>query len=175
MRRRRDSKSKGFYLVVSRLVKYKRVDLVIEALNELGHRLIIVGSGKEEGRLKKMAGRNIKFVKNLTDSELAGYYQNARALIFPQEEDFGLVSVEAQAAGCSVIAYGVGGALDTVIDTKTGIFFDKQDKKSLISAINRFEKLKFSRNELLRNAKRFTEKKFKKEFLKVIGNVRKKL
>ena len=120
----------------------------------------------------KMAKANIKFVRELTDSQLASYYQKARALIFPQEEDFGLVVLEANAAGTPVIAYKNGGALDTVIDGKTGIFFDKQDKDSLIKAIKRFETLKFDREDLVKNAQKFSKERFKKEFLKLIEDVR---
>ncbi|MFV1917714.1 MAG: glycosyltransferase, partial [Patescibacteria group bacterium] len=98
----------NFFLVVSRLTPYKRVDLAIEAFNELGFPLVIAGTGREEARLKSMAKKNVKFVGELTDRLLAQYYKRCSALIFPQEEDFGLTAVEAQAAGAPVIAYGKG-------------------------------------------------------------------
>ena len=170
-----------FYLYVSRLIPYKRADLAIEAFNELGIPLVIVGIGSEEKKLKKMANNNIKFVGELTDRELAGYYQNARALIFPQEEDFGLVVLEANAAGTPVIAYKAGGALDTVIDPAkakltgqavTGIYFDKQDVKSLITAIKIFEKMKFDKCDLIKNAERFSKERFTKEFKNLIEDVK---
>ena len=171
----------NFFLYVSRLIPYKRADLAIEAFNELGFPLIIVGIGSEEKKLKKTAENNVKFVGELTDRELAGYYQNARALIFPQEEDFGLVVLEANAAGTPVIAYKAGGALDTVVDpvkveltgqAATGIFFDKQDVKSLIAAIKRFEKMKFNKSDLIKNAERFSKERFKKEFKNLIEDVK---
>jgi len=161
-----------FYLIVSRFVPYKRVDLAIEAFNEVGLPLVIGGSGREEARLKSQAKKNIKFVGELTDSQLAGYYQKARALIFPQEEDFGIVAVEAQASGIPVIAYRAGGALDTVIDGKTGIFFDEENKESLIKAISKFKRLSFDKKELVKNAEKFSKERFKKDFRKLIKNVK---
>lgn len=168
-------KHKEYFLVVSRLVPYKRVDLVVEAFNELNYPLVIVGTGSEENRLKSMANRNIRFVGQLTDKELAVYYQNAKALIFPGEEDFGMVMVEAQAAGTPVIAYKKGGALDVVIDpttasgSATGTFFEGQTKHSLIEAIEIFEKTKFSKSLLYKNAQKFSKERFKKEFSSLIG------
>jgi glycosyltransferase involved in cell wall biosynthesis len=164
--------TENFFLYVSRLIPYKRADLAIEAFNELGMPLVIVGIGSEEEKLKKMAKNNIKFVGELTDGELAGYYQKAEALVFPQEEDFGLVVLEAGAASTPVIAYKAGGALDTVIDGKTGIFFDKQDVKSLITAIKKFEKMKFDEKDLIKNAQEFSKEKFKSEFTKLIEDVK---
>lgn len=164
--------SKPYYLSVSRLIPYKRADLVIDAFNDLGLPLIIVGIGSEEKKLKNMAADNIKFVGELTDNELAGYYQNTEALIFPQEEDFGLVVLEANAAGSPVIAYGAGGALDTVIPGKTGIFFDKQNKTALIKAVRQFQKMKFKKSVLVNNAERFSKEKFKSGLKKIINDVK---
>lgn len=165
-------KKGDYFLFVSRLIPYKRADLAIEAFNELGLPLVIIGAGSEERRLRKMANGNIKFVGELTDSRLASYYQKAQALIFPQEEDFGMVVAEANAAGTPVIAYKAGGALDTVIPGKTGIFFDKQDKDSLIQAAKRFSKMRFDKKVLIKNAERFSKERFKKELLKLIRDVK---
>jgi glycosyltransferase involved in cell wall biosynthesis len=162
------TKKAKFYLLVSRLVVYKRIDLAIEVFNELGLPLVIVGSGSEEKRLKRIARSNIKFTGYLTDEKLADYYKGCQALIFPQEEDFGLVVVEAQSAGIPVIAYKKGGALDTVINGKTGIFFSEQKKESLIKAIKRFERLRFNKKVIMKNAERFSKERFKKEFLELI-------
>lgn len=161
-------KKENYYLVVARLVSYKRVDLAIQAFNELKKQLVVVGEGREEEKLKSLAKPNIKFVKRLTDKELARYYQRARALIFPQVEDFGLVAVEAQAAGTPVIAYKSGGAQDTIIDGKTGIFFVKQSKESLIKAIRRFEKVSINKKDLMKNAEKYSKEKFQEEFGKVV-------
>jgi len=160
-----------YYLFVSRLVPYKRADLVVKAFNKLNKKLIIIGEGKEKSRLVAMAKPNIEFLSRLTDSELADYYGNSRALIFPQYEDFGLVAVEAQALGTPVIAYRKGGSLDTVVDHKTGLFFDNQNEESIIDAIKRFEKLSFSKSEIQKNARRFSKRNFQKEFIKLIEDV----
>jgi glycosyltransferase involved in cell wall biosynthesis len=159
------SPDSSFYLLVSRLVPYKRVDLAIEAFNRIKTPLVIVGTGSEERKLKKMAKENIKFLGQLTDRQLSGYYEKCAALIFPQEEDFGLVAVEAQAKGTPVIAFHKGGAVESVLEGKTGIFFDKQDVESLVSAIKTFKKMKFKPQECQKNAERFDKKRFKKEFL----------
>lgn len=159
-----------FYLIVSRLVPYKMVDLAIEAFNKLKLPLYIIGIGSEDKKLKKMAKPNIKFLGELSDEKLAYYYKYARALIFPQEEDFGLVAIEAQSFGTPVIAFKKGGALDTVIEDKTGIFFDKQEKNSLVEAVKKFTSKKFDKNVIIENTKRFSQKRFKEEFLKVIKN-----
>jgi glycosyltransferase involved in cell wall biosynthesis len=163
-----DLKSKGFFLVVNRLVPYKRVDLAVEAFNELGLPLVIVGEGSEKRRLKSMAKDNILFVDYLTDAELADYYKKCEAFIFPQEEDFGIVAVEAQAAGKPVIAYKAGGARDTVIEGETGIFFEKQNVKSLIKAINKFRNSSFDSKAIVKNAEGFSKERFKEEFLKLV-------
>ncbi|KKR50754.1 MAG: Mannosyl transferase [Candidatus Woesebacteria bacterium GW2011_GWD2_40_19] len=114
---------------------------------------------------KRSAKENIKFVGEVSETKLAKYYQNAKALIMPQEEDFGIVAVEAQSYGVPVIAYKKGGSLDTVIDGKTGILFDKQNPKTLIRAVRKFEKMKFDKKRLTENARKFSKARFKKEFL----------
>lgn len=158
----------NFFLVVGRLVPYKRIDLAIQAFNLLGKHLVVVGVGSEERRLKKLAKQNIEFIGRLTDQELSHYYREARALIVPQEEDFGKVVVEAQIAGTPVIAYEAGGAIDTVISGVNGIFFEKQTINSLIAAVRSFEKLKFDTKKVCKSAERFTKDKFKKDFLKLL-------
>ena len=163
-------KEKDYYLFVSRLVPYKRPDLAIEAFNELGLSLIVIGDGSEEQKLKAKAKPNIKFINYLTDEKLAGYYQRTRGLIFPQEEDFGIVALEAQAAGTPVIAFKAGGALDTIIEGKTGIFFEKQNKQSLIRAVKKMEKTRFRREDLVNNAQKYSKEVFKKEFRKFVEN-----
>lgn len=163
-------KKQNYYLFVSRLVPYKRPDLAIEAFNQLGLPLIVIGDGSEKRKLKEMAQPNISFISNLTDKKLAGYYQRARGFIFPQEEDFGIVALEAQAAGTPVIAFKAGGALDTIIEGKTGIFFDKQDSQTLIKAVKKFDKMKFDKKYLLENAKKYSKEIFKNEFKKFVEN-----
>ena len=160
-----------FFLVVSRLVPYKRVDLAIEVFNRLKLPLVIVGTGSEKNKLKKTAKDNIIFAGQLTDSELAGYYKRCLALVMPQEEDFGLAAVEAQSFGKCVIAFNKGGVKEIIIPNKSGILFPKQSVKSLIGAIKEFKRSKFDSNIIKRNARRFSKERFKKEFLDLIKNL----
>ncbi|HLE48760.1 MAG TPA: glycosyltransferase, partial [Patescibacteria group bacterium] len=156
-----------FFLIVSRLVPYKKVDLAIEGLIKLGKNLIVVGTGSEEEKYKTKykSNKNIIFKGFVTDDELAMYYRNAKAFIYPQEEDFGITAVEAQAAGIPVIAYKKGGVLDTIIDGKTGILFNNQSIKSLSGAVLKLEKMKFEKDEIVANSAKFSEEKFEKEIL----------
>jgi glycosyltransferase involved in cell wall biosynthesis len=163
--------NKKYYLVVNRLVPYKRVDLAINAFNELGYPLYVVGTGSEEGKLKGLAKNNIKFFGQVNDKKLAELYSGAKALIMPQEEDFGIVAVEAQSFGVPVIAYKKGGAVDTVINGKTGILFDRQTTKSLIAAVKKFEKTKFVVDNLYTNAERFSKKIFKEKFGRQVKDI----
>lgn len=132
-------RKQDYYLVVSRLVPYKRADIVIEAFNQLHKPLKIVGIGSEETRLKKIAGNNIDFLGNVDDVKLRQLYAKAKAIICPQDEDFGLTSLEAAAAGTPALAYKSGGYLETIIDNDTGLFFEDQTKDAIISVVNRFE------------------------------------
>jgi glycosyltransferase involved in cell wall biosynthesis len=160
-----------FYLVVNRLVPYKKTDLVIRAFNQNGLTLYIIGTGSELKRLKKLAKSNIHFLGQLTDMELIEYYQNCRAVIFPQKEDFGLVPLEVQACGKPVIAFGDGGALETIIDGKTGLFFQEQTEKSLLEAIKKFNHLKINSQDCEANARRFELTRFKTEFKNMIEDL----
>ncbi|HJY98101.1 MAG TPA: glycosyltransferase, partial [Patescibacteria group bacterium] len=164
------SKTPKYYLLVSRLdYGYKKVDLAIEAFNKLGKKLIIVGTGREQNKLRKKAKGNIKFVGSVSEKKLSSYYKGARALIMPQEEDFGIVAVEAQAQGIPVIAFAKGGAIDTVVPGRTGIFFSEQNSISLIDAVKSFEKRKFEIRKIKANAARFSKARFKKEMLALIA------
>jgi len=159
-----------YYLIVSRLVSYKRIDLAIEAFNKLARPLVIVGTGKEEKRLKSMSKDNIIFRGFVSEEELPIYYQNATALIYPQEEDFGITAVESQAAGTPVIAYKKGGVLDTVIEGKTGVFFERQTASSLIKAIKEFDNLRqeYNPTDCVKNARNFSKEKFKNNFKRLV-------
>jgi len=156
----------GFYITVTRLVPHKRVDLIIEAFSKLNLRLVIVGDGPELSRLQKLATPNIRFVGYASDEVVTDLLGRARGFVCATEEDFGIAIVEAQAAGCPVIAYGCGGATETVLEGQTGILFSKQDSSSLIDAVETFEKtrLKFQTLELIRNARRFDKSRFMIEF-----------
>lgn len=128
----------SYYLMVGRLLPYKRFDIAIEAFNKLELPLKIIGNGPEMKKLKKMANWNIEFLGELPGKELREYYQNCQALIFPQEEDFGIVALEAMSCGKPIIAYRGGGALESVLEGKTGVFFNEQSMESLVEAIKGF-------------------------------------
>ncbi len=157
-----------FYLVVSALVPYKRVDLAIQVMMDLGKTLVVIGDGPESESLKKMAGPKIRFLGWQPDEVLREYYRKAKALLFPGEEDFGIVPVEAQACGCPVLALGKGGALETVLPEKTGLFFDALEVSSLKKCIQNFEKMNMDSNICVANAARFSKSRFKSEMNAVI-------
>ncbi len=154
------SKSEHF-LMVGRLVSYKKFDIAVKAFNELGLPLKIIGIGPELARLKSLATPNIEFLGQVDDTELARYYRGARALIFPQEEDFGIVPLEAMASGRPVIAYRGGGAMETVIEGETGVFFDTQTPEDLIDAVQRFDLKRFDPLRCRAQAERFSTEIFK--------------
>lgn len=148
-----------YYVAFSRLVSYKRVDLAISACKAMGKRLVVIGSGQEEKRLKALAkGGKIEFVGRVDDKTLSTILHNARALIFCAEEDYGFVPLEAQACGIPVIAYKRGGATETVIDGQTGVFFPQQTVKSLHAAIQHYEQVEegFSKEVIAEHARGFT-------------------
>ncbi len=165
-----ETKKQDYYLVVSQLVSYKRIDLAIRAFNELKKELIIIGEGQEYRKLKKIADSNIKFLGWQSGESLRQYYANAKAFIFPGEEDFGITPVEAQASGTPVIGFGGGGLLETVIEGKTGLFFYKQDYKELASVIESFESNtgKFDCHKIRENSLRFNRERFENDLKKFI-------
>lgn len=162
--------TKGYFLAVGRLTPYKKFDLIVETFNKLCLPLKIVGTGIMENELKKEAKGNIEFLGRVSDKILRELYSECEALIFPQTEDFGITPLEAMASGRPVIAYKKGGALDTVIDGKTGIFFDKQTPLHLKAAIETYqkEKNKFDPRFLQNHAKQFDKKIFEKKFVKFL-------
>ncbi|HLF27094.1 MAG TPA: glycosyltransferase [Anaerolineae bacterium] len=145
----------SFYLIVSRLIPYKRIDLAIEAFNRLGRPLWIAGDGRDAARLQAIAGPTIKFLGRVPEADLPDLLARCRAFVFPGYEDFGIAPLEAQAAGRPVIALGAGGALDTVIDGTTGVLFAEQSVDALIDAVRRLDTIDFSPNTIRANAARF--------------------
>jgi len=151
----------GYFFIVSRLIPYKRIDLAVEAFNRLGLPLKIAGDGPEKERLAALAKSNIQFLGRVSDEEVKKHYAACRAFIFPGEEDFGITPVEAQAAGRPVIAYGAGGALETVKDGVTGEFFGTQTVEALVEVMGRFDSRKYDRETIRRHALGFDREVFK--------------
>ena len=155
-----------FYLMVGQLVSYKRCDLAVEAFNRMGKRLVIIGEGEQLSRLRKMAGPTISLRGRQPFAVIRDHYLRCRALIFPAEEDFGIVPVEAQMAGRPVIAFRKGGATETVVENETGLFFDRQEPEAAAEAVERFERAEagFSREAIRRRAMRFETRAFREAF-----------
>lgn len=165
----RRRKIKNYYMLISRLYKVKGVDIVIDAFNILGQKLIVVGKGRELKRLQKRAGPTITFMGYLNEEAKNRYLIQAKALIFPSlDEDFGIVPVEAMARGVPVIALFSGGSKETIIDGKTGIFFYEPTPKALINAISCFESMNFNPRDCYNQAEKFSEKRFEKEINKFL-------
>ena len=164
-----DSSTKDWFLVVSRLVPYKRVDVAIEAFNQLGLPLLVVGEGRDKETLERMGGPNIHFVGRAVGRELKAYYSNCRAFILASKEDFGLTSVEAQASGRPVIAYAAGGALETVVEGVTGTFFHEQTPEALITAVKNFDRLEFDPKKIRKHAEKFDVEVFKRKVNRFIS------
>jgi len=152
-----------YYLVVSRLIPYKRIDVAVDAFNQLGLPLWIVGDGRDRGALERRARSNIRFLGRLPDAEVKRLIARCRAFIFPGEEDFGITPLEAQAAGRPVIAYAGGGALETVVEGETGVFFHPQTPEALVEAVRRFDALAVKGESLRRHAARFGVAVFKQQ------------
>jgi len=155
-----------YYLVVCTLNPYKRVDVAVDAFNRLGLPLVVIGDGPELDVLQESAAAadNVTFLGKVPDDEIAGWYSRCRAFVMPQEEDFGIAPLEAQACGRPVIAYRAGGALETVVDGRTGIFFDAQTPEALIQALGRFDADQFSPEACRDNALGFSIDTFKRRF-----------
>ncbi len=166
-------KTGDYFLMVGRLLHYKRFDLGIKALNQLGLPLKIVGEGPELSKLKALAKSPLiefhPFVESL--DELRKIYSQARALIFPQIEDFGMVAAEAQACGLPIIGYNAGGLTEIIEEGKTGLFFNEQTPESLVKAIYLFEKIDFSKSKIAQNAQRFCKQNFKSKFQEIINRI----
>ena len=169
-----DKDIKEYFLFVSRLVLYKKCDLVIEAFNELGLPLKIIGRGPEEKRLKKLAKSNIEFLGYVSDKEQSKFYGEAKAFIFPAEEDFGIVPVEAMACGRPVIAYGAAGAAETVISGKTGVLFPEQTAISLVETIKNFNHRIYNTKEIRGWAEKFSGERFRAELKDKVDKILKK-
>ena len=163
-------KNSQYFFIHGRFEPYKRLDLVIDVFRQNKFPLVVSGSGSEFDKYSKMHYQNIKFIRKPTDEELAELYSNAKAFLMPQDEDFGITAVEAQSFGVPVIAYRGGGAIDTVIDGKTGIFFDNQSFSGLKYAIAKFDTMRFNSGYLIANANKFNVTIFKRNIVEYIKN-----
>ncbi|MCE7936348.1 glycosyltransferase family 4 protein [Candidatus Saccharibacteria bacterium CPR2] len=164
---KREVKRSGL-LVVGRQVHYKRIDLAVSACTKLSLDLTVIGNGPEHNKLIKSAGPTIRFLTNVTDGEIIKHFQGAEGFIFPGEEDFGIVAVEALAAGIPVIAYKAGGALDYIQENKNGLFFDEQTVDCLVSKLKEFQAIKFDNKKVSNSAKKYSRDEFHKNIEKFI-------
>ncbi|TGL92058.1 glycosyltransferase family 4 protein [Leptospira barantonii] len=166
-----DSQTKDdFYLIVSAFAPYKRIDLAIETFRKNGKRLVLIGGGQEFKKLTSNLPKNIEILPHLKREEVLEYYKKAKAFIFPGMEDFGIAPVEAQAYATPVIAFGKGGALETVVAGKTGVFFPEQTVESLQVAIEQADRISWKTSDFQKNVSRFTEEKFIIEIKKQVEN-----
>ncbi|MDB4978223.1 MAG: group 1 glycosyl transferase [Candidatus Peribacteria bacterium] len=164
---------RSYFLAIGRLVPYKRFDLLIEAANALRFPLRIAGTGQEEARLKHMAGPTVEFLGFVPDAELPQLYGGAKALLFPQYEDAGIVPLEAQACGTPVIAYARGGALDSVKNGVTGVFFTEQTPASISSAIQEFNTIRTDPQTIRAHAEQFSATRFRERMQAAVEDARK--
>lgn len=160
-----------YYLLVGQLVGYKRADLAVEACTQLGRRLIVIGDGEQMRQLRKVAGPTVEFMGRQPVDVLRSHYARCRALIFPGEEDFGIVPLEAMASGRPVIAFGRGGALETVVDNITGLFFHEQTVDALVSAVGIFERMEheFVALDIRNHAMHFSKEQFRIKFQEFVS------
>lgn len=161
----------NYFLLVNRLQAHKNNEFVINIFNELNIPLHIVGTGRQEKFLKSIAKSNIRFLGRIDDEKLINEYSSALALIYPQNEDFGLVPLEAAMCGTATLAYGKGGALETVVEGKTGIFFNSYDSSEILKIINNWDSYKFDESALVNHAKTFNKQNFKQQILEVVNKV----
>lgn len=161
----------AFYVAMSRLVEYKRMDLIVEAFTDMPDKeLIVIGDGPERRRLEKMAGPNVSILGHQPDEAVEYYLRSARALVYAAEEDFGIVPVEAQACGTPVIAFGKGGVRETVLSGTTGLFFGEQSTEALIDAVQQFAAVRdrFEPEQIRQHAEQFSVTRFQKEFVELV-------
>jgi glycosyltransferase involved in cell wall biosynthesis len=167
----RPRREDDYYLLLGRVIPYKRVDVALAACARLGRRVKVAGTGRALEAARAAAGPDAEFLGFVPDAELGDLVAGARALLFPGAEDFGIVPVEAQAAGVPVIAYGVAGVLDSVLDGETGVFFAEQTPEALAAAILAFEELSLDEGAIRDNARRFAPERFRERIAAVLGGL----
>lgn len=163
--------SEDFYLIVSRLLPYKRIDIAVEAFNHLNLPLVIIGDGPARQHLQRIANRNITFTGYLSDPEVLDYFCRCRAFVFPGEEDFGIAPLEANACGKPVVAYRAGGALDTVIEGKNGLFFKQQTPECLAASILQSREVDWDPDAIRAHAEKFRPEVFHRNMAEFVDEV----
>jgi glycosyltransferase involved in cell wall biosynthesis len=158
------------FLIISRLVPYKRIDLAVRAFNDLGLPLYVIGEGRDRPRLEAMAAPNVRFLGRVDDKDLGDYLANCRAFLFPGEEDFGIAPLEAQAAGRPVVAYAAGGALETVVEGQTGTFFREPAPMALAAAVRQLDDQQFDPAAIRQHAMRFDRTEFERRLTELISS-----
>lgn len=164
-----DDNSADYFLLVSRLNTYKRIDIVVDAFNQLKLPLKIIGAGPDMEQLRLRSADNIEFLGRLPDEALKKHYAACRALIFPGEEDFGMIPLEAMSCGRPVVAYKAGGALETVVEGENGVFFAEQKPESLVEALQQFRNISFNKDAIRRHAQKFDQTVFRKKLMDFIS------
>ncbi|MBD8069398.1 glycosyltransferase [Bacillus sp. PS06] len=160
-----------YYLVVSRLVSYKKIDLAIEACTKLGKRLVIIGDGPDRTRLESIAGPSVEFLGRISDKDVESYMKKCKAFIFPGIEDFGITPLEVNACGRPVIAFRAGGALDSIKSGVNGMYFEEQNVNALMEVLNSFDSKTWNPREIRKHAENFSEERFIKELKEYINLV----
>jgi glycosyltransferase involved in cell wall biosynthesis len=163
--------TQNYFLIVSTLVSYKNIDLAIEACNALKLPLKIVGEGPYNKKLQQMAGPTIEFYGYRQRDELGDLYADAKALIFPGIEDFGIAPLESMACGTPVISYRAGGPLETIVEGKTGEFFDEQTTQSLIYTLEKFDAKNFNADDCKNRAKEFSQERFERQIREAVSDL----
>lgn len=167
-----EKNKEDFYVTASRFVPYKKIDLIVEAFSKMEEKkLIVIGDGPELKKIQSKMSSNIILTGHLEFSQVIHYFQKAKVFIFAAEEDFGIVPVEAQACGTPVLAYGKGGALETVKDGVSGTFFYEQTVEAIISGVDKIDKMKFDPEKVRTNAEKFSKERFEKEFKETVENL----
>ena len=166
------SEQGDYFLVLARLVSYKRIDLAVSAFTKLNKKLMVIGTGPAREKLESLAGPTVHFLGRLSDREVEQYVSKCRALIFPGEEDFGMASVEVAAAGRPTIAFRAGGAIETIIENVTGLFFEEQTVESLMKTVVEFDQHSWFPQQIRKHAEGFSREIFRarfKQFLRRVG------
>jgi glycosyltransferase involved in cell wall biosynthesis len=166
---KQSDKIEDFFLIVSRMIPYKRIDIAIDAFNKLQKPLVIIGDGYDRKRLESLAGPTITFLGRQPDEVIVDYYSRCKGFLLAGEEDFGITPLEAQSSGRPVIAYGKGGALETVINNVTGVFFEESTSEDIIKAVHKFESISFDSHAIREHANKFNEARFKREIMDYIS------